>query len=407
VIGMTNTRSTLGSHLEGLRGFLAEFDARDVPLPEVGDVFADVVRLENMVGALRLLLLRRVAESNLAKQAGQSTAEWVANRSGESVGKARADLETSGRLENLPLTDERLRNGDLSAAQTGAITDASTVNPNAEQDLIDLAERDSLKELRAEAERRKAEMDRDRDAARARAHRERSVRHWTNGETGFLMVKGPKARIADITAAIRPYIDHKFRRPGPAAEREPRQAYAFDALHQLCTTGESGQGSTSLRRQMLIRVDLTALVRGQLDEGEICEIDGIGPILVSEARDLLGDATLRLVLTNGVAVGNVVHLGRGPNVAQTIAKLWERASCIVEGCDNTVRIEYDHRTPWRTVHTTQLDNLDGDCKHCHDLITHHGYALVEGTGRRPLVAPTDPRHPNNKPPEPNQLFDTG
>lgn len=32
-------------------------------------------------------------------------------------------------------------------------------------------------------------------------------------------------------------------------------------------------------------------------------------------------------------------------------------------------------------------------------ISHYGgWALVEGTGKRPLVPPDDPRHPHNRPP---------
>jgi BarA-like signal transduction histidine kinase len=39
------------------------------------------------------------------------------------------------------------------------------------------------------------------------------------------------------------------------------------------------------------------------------------------ARDLLGESIVKLVITNGVDVANVTHLGRGPTAAQRIALL--------------------------------------------------------------------------------------
>ena len=53
----------------------------------------------------------------------------------------------------------------------------------------------------------------------------------------------------------------------------------------------------------------------------MCEITGVGPIAVSVARSLLGESVLKLVITRGVDVLNVTHLGRGPTVAQRIAAL--------------------------------------------------------------------------------------
>ncbi|HMC72204.1 MAG TPA: hypothetical protein VKJ07_23805, partial [Mycobacteriales bacterium] len=49
------------------------------------------------------------------------------------------------------------------------------------------------------------------------------------------------------------------------------------------------------------------------------EITGLGPIPVSTARELLGDSILKLVITKGVDVLHVTHLGRGPNAAQRVA----------------------------------------------------------------------------------------
>jgi hypothetical protein len=51
------------------------------------------------------------------------------------------------------------------------------------------------------------------------------------------------------------------------------------------------------------------------------------------------------------------------------------------------------RENWATTHLTVLDWLDRPCAHHHRLKTHHGRALVEGHGKRPMVPPDDTRHP--------------
>ena len=149
----------------------------------------------------------------------------------------------------------------------------------------------------------------------------------------------------------------------------------------------------------LIRVDHAALVRGWVEGDELCEITGLGPIPLTTARELLGESTLRLVLTKGIDVANITYLGRGPNAAQNIALLWSQPFCSNIACPNTF-CQRDHRQPFAKVRNTELGNLDQLCTHDHDLKTRFGWALVRGTGRRPFVPPDHPQHPNNTDPPP-------
>ena len=94
---------------------------------------------------------------------------------------------------------------------------------------------------------------------------------------------------------------------------------------------------------------------------------------------------------------NVTHLGRGPTVAQKIALWWSNPQC------TDARLHPRATHPVRSPRGMEqdpshgLDEGDGLCEHCHDLKTYCGWALVEGTGKRPMVPPDDPRHPKNKP----------
>jgi hypothetical protein len=196
-------------------------------------------------------------------------------------------------------------------------------------------------------------------------------------------------------------IDARFTQARKTGVRERRDAYAFDALLDLADHGTNGGTDRAggaprsrPRHLALLRVDLEALARGRTDGDELCELTGIGAVPVARARALLGDSTLRLVITKGVDVVNVTHLGRGPTAAQRIAVLWSSPTCVVEGCTRT-RVEIDHRDDWSKVKRTELANLDALCKHHHDRKTRERWALVRGTGKRPMVPPDDPRHPSN------------
>jgi hypothetical protein len=290
-----------------------------------------------------------------------------------------------------------LRDGELSGAQAAAVVDGATANPAAEQRLVGLAPRVSLKELRDEVLRTRAAADPDPAATHQRIHAHRSARTWSDGEGGWnLAARGTAADGARIEAALKPLIDAQFATARTEGRREQRTAYAFDALIELATPRAdpaTGARPTSLT---LIRVDLAALRSGGLDDGELCEIAGIGPIPIGVAQELLGESILKLVITKGVDVLNVTHLGRGPNAAQRVALLWASPGCTVEGCART-RVEIDHRIPYAQTRHTRLDECDALCKHHHDRKHHDGWALVEGTGKRSMVPPGDPRHPKNRP----------
>lgn len=147
--------------------------------------------------------------------------------------------------------------------------------------------------------------------------------------------------------------------------------------------------------KVVVRIDWDSLIRGFPIEDEVCEIAGLGPVSVSvvEAMMASGDCFLAAVVTKGVDVANVAHLGRRPNAFQRSALEWLNPVCTAEGCNTAVRLEIDHRREWSKMKVTLLALLDGCCEHHHDLKTYKGWAFVDGSGKRPMVPPWDHRHP--------------
>jgi Domain of unknown function (DUF222) len=404
-----------------LRHQLARLAPADVPLSEAPAMWAAYDSIERCAAAAKTLLAERVEQSRVwAKEGHRSAAEHLARTSGSSVGAARAGLETSKKLRLLPATEAAVRRGELSQAQAETITDAAAVNPSAERSLLEVAGRGNLVELREQANRAKAAADPDPDATHRRIHGERRLCRWTDAEGAWnIQGRGTPAAGALFNAALDPIIDEVFRTAHREGRHEARDAYAFDALLELVRRARghiAGRAAAepadddanvaadrSPRRSSgpkpsflaLLRVDLDALVRGRTEGDELCDIAGVGTVPARVARGLLGDAILKLVITKGVDVVNVTHLGRGPTAAQRVALLWTSPWCTNSRCSHTLQIQYDHRKPWAEVRETVVDNLDRLCGPCHKRKT-QGWALIEGKGRRPLVPPNDPRHGGNR-----------
>jgi hypothetical protein len=142
-------------------------------------------------------------------------------------------------------------------------------------------------------------------------------------------------------------------------------------------------------------VDLAALRLGKTASGEVCEIPGVGPVPLGVARDLLGDALLDLVITDGVDVTTVCHLGRSIPAALRTALMERDRCCVVPGCDTRHGLEIDHwRVPFAEGGAASLYNLARLCGHHHYLRTHKGFQLDGGPGqwrwRAPLATPLTP-----------------
>jgi hypothetical protein len=394
-------RRDLRSVAATLRALAADLDADDVAVTEALDVWTTFDTIERLAGCAKTLLARRVEESgSWSAQGDRSPAAQLATVSGTSVPAARRMLETSKRVHDLPETAHAMRTGRLSAPQADLIAATATVAPADEHRLLDLAGRTTLAELREECLRTKARVDP--DGTHNRLRRERRLREYTDAEGAWnLIARGTADAGAMFRTALDPVIDELFNHARTTGQREPREAYAFDALIELARRARDGNtqpaGRPQPRFMALIRVDHAALQRGAVEGDEVCEITGLGPIPVRVARDLLGDAVLRLVITKGVDVAHVTHLGRSFTTAQQVALWWQSPTCTRAGCTATARLEIDHRHEWAKTRRTRIDEADRLCTHDHDLKTYSGWALVHGTGRRPMVPPDDPRHPRNKP----------
>jgi hypothetical protein len=385
---------------------LAGFDPVLVPASEAVAWMKVFDRIKRMGAAGETLAAGRVAETVLWRRNGaRSAAHWVADETGVSVSDAVGVLKTAQALENAEATADAFKAGKLSGRQVQVIAGAVSVAPSVERELIAAADRLSIGELRDKAKRlaRAGSVESDQQRT-ARWRSQRCLRTWVDDDgMGCGLWKVPPADQARVIAAIdgvKNTIFHDARRDD---RRESAEAYAADALVTIAqkatgasgTPVKSGVGRHSASDvKVIVRVDHSALVRGEVAAGEVCEIAGIGPVDLATVREWVeGDAFKAAIVTEGTDIRSIVHLGRRPTELQRTALQWHTAgTCAIEGCTSIARMEIDHVAEWSTTGRTTLDELARVCGHHHDLKTHNGHRFgpLGESGKRPLIAPHTP-----------------
>jgi hypothetical protein len=399
---------------DGLAQFCRDLDPDAASPTDAAVGIEKLARIEKLAAGARLRLARRV-DASVTGGAGsdKDKASWLGKASGQTAKEAAKDLEASEQLAGLDATDQAVKNGELSPIQARAITSGASADPAAETKLLGTAREGSVSELEHEAKRARAAA---MDAAEKnrRAHEERDLAGGTDPDTGegWAHAKGPAAALARFWAHLEPWIQAEFANARREGRRERRGAYAFDALLAalaFAAAARRGQASgdgdapapPGPPASILGRIDVSAILRGHTVAGETCEINGLGPVPVEALRELLPDAAIDLIVTNGVDAFNITHLGRRANARQQVVLDWIGGRCTRLGCSATRHLQVDHRIDWAKVKITELRSLDWLCPADHALKSHQGWALVGGTGRRRMVPPDDPAHPRHAkdPPE--------
>ncbi len=380
----------LAAVASALRDVVADFEPERLaaePAVAALELFGEIERL---AAAGKALAARQVEVTRAWQGRGtRSAAHFVAATCGSSVRSAVTTLETARALDDLPATAEALRAGRLSTAQASEIVATAGRRPGVEAELVAAAGTETLPALQQRCRAVRAEGAAGPEAyERVRARR--YLRHWSDAEGGLRI----EARLCpDDGARVIAAIDVERRRIFATARsdgrREPYEAYAADALVALAQRTGTGSGPEAV---VHVRVDHAALVRGHVEEGETCEIAGVGPIPVASARALADDCILKVLVTKGVDVVAVAHGGRTIPAHVRSALEARDPTCVIPGCNMRDRLEIDHVMPFAEGGPSTLDNLARACHFHHYLKTHHGWVL----GGRPGAWTWDP--PNEQPP---------
>jgi hypothetical protein len=390
--GETPTAGELAAAVEVIAAFVNALEPERYSGTDSASLVSLFSRAERLCVAGKTVAAARAAAANCHLATGErSPAHWLATLTGEPLGQAMGVLRLGGALDEQPGLDEAFRQGRLSTAGAQRVAEAVAINPGSEPELLEAAETGTFRQLRDRCERAKAagRKEEDRRAAYARMHEQRHCRTWTDTDGAFRL----DARLtpdagAFLLASLTAEADRHFELARSLERTEPREAYSADALVALVT----GKGllrdldipdpTPDAKATVHLRVDLAALRRGELEDGEACEIPGVGQVPLATARALLGDAICDVVIADGVDVTTVCHLGRSIPTALKTALLARDPTCVVPGCDVANGLEFDHwAVPFAEGGPASLENIARLCHHHHYLRTHKGFRLSGGPGR--------------------------
>ncbi|WP_426574700.1 hypothetical protein [Aquihabitans sp. McL0605] len=191
----------------------------------------DLATAERAAASALMFTALRVARTSAWQGQGfASAADWLSAQVGISVREAAGLLGTAKKADRMPKTKEAMKKGDLSPDQAGAVTDAATADPSAEDDLLDSAARDTNKVLKDKAAKAKAAAT-DSATRERRIRSERSLRRGTDAEGAFwLRLRGPGVDAAGFEELLRPFEEHLFRHGRSTGERDTFENRSYDAF---------------------------------------------------------------------------------------------------------------------------------------------------------------------------------
>jgi len=355
-----------------------------------------------------------VETGSFAKEGHASAQDWLSASSGSSAGASKGRLAAAERAALDPSLTDALHQGALSSAQLSVMTKAASEAPEATGNLLDLVEQGASHQELSDAAARLKAAARSRETERLRRARVHTNRHLRvhQVDTGGVRAEIFSDEVA--WARVGPRIEARAKELWKAAGAgaEPLEAYRLDALLELLS-GSGGSGgpggsndlgddsrrtssrSKTTRCQAIVVIDAAALRRGTTEGDEICEIEGIGPVSVEAATELLSEASLRFVIREGFDVRTVTKSTRDVAACIDAALLVRDRTCAVPGCGKRLGLERDHRcVDFGEDGPTEFDNLVRLCPEHHNLKTHGGWRLEGKPGAWKWVAPDHPKSAN-------------
>jgi len=355
---------------------------------------------------------RVVERGEYAKDGHGSAADWLGKLSGSSSGAAKGRLAAAARAAQNPLLSEALHDGELSSAQLGLVTATLGEVPDAAGDLLKLVDEgashkelfDAATQLRAASRSREDERLR-----RARVHTNRHFR-WRQDDNGG--IRGGFFCDEVEFARVAPRLEAAAKRRWKAAGNgngngDSLEAHRLDAFIDLLS-GSGGFGSGSddgdgdgdghgrghgprpAAPRTLIIVNAESLRRGTTEGDELCEIEGIGPVSVAAATELLSEGGFQYLVKEGFDIKTVTKSTRVIANCIDMALIVRDRVCARPGCAKRCGLETDHRqVDYGDNGPSELDNLVRLCPACHRLKTDGGWRLQGRPGAWEWVAPAN------------------
>ncbi len=348
---------------------LGSFDPGLLSGPQCAAVVKMLATTEKACAAARALAAARAVALGAHRAQGFADGpEWLARQMGSGSGEARLALDTASHIGACPEARQALVAGELSLAHAHEIARSQPELPGTEHELVDLARRSGLSGVR-DAVRDRILSQSDPARLYEAQRRKRELHHWRDRDG---MVRWSAAFTPEVGVPLINRLEAEAERLRAAARRagaeEPYPAYMSDALAAMLSGPAPGSGKPQpVRAELVLVCDLGAYRRGHAHAGEVCHVQGGGPLPVERVRQLSEDAFLKAVVHDGVRISTVKHFGRHiPAELRTALELgtpprFEGTACAEEGCGRRYGLEWDHVDPVAHGGPTSYNNLQPRC----------------------------------------------
>ena len=384
--------SELRSVTDALRGeILAE-----LPDARIEEDFEEIHRSMELLEAERLRRLAEIERRGLYERDGHlSAAAWLASRFKVAWSVAREHVRIARALEEMPVTQRALEEGEVSMSAVRVLATAHDVDPEAfrcaEGQLVEAARLHSAGDLRRVATFWRQTVEQERPLG---GHEQLHARRRLYASRTFLgMVRGdfdldPEGGETVLTA-LGAVLDAESRSRGEDDERTPTQRRA-DALVEVCRQWLDLADRPTVageRPHVTVTVDAGVL----RDGAGAAELDRSGPVAPEVARRLACDASIRRVVMAGRS--EPLDVGRRTHVvppAMRRAVVVRDRHCRFPGCDRPhTWSDAHHVRHWADGGETAVRNLLLLCRRHHRLIHRPGGFSLELLDGRPVFRRPD------------------
>jgi hypothetical protein len=357
-------------------------------------IVARFAEIERMAGSgVALFSPVVVATGSYAKEGHGSAQQWLGALEGSSNGVAKGRLASAERAAITPALTEALHAGELSTDQLNLVAKTAAEVTDAAGTLLLLAQSGASHMEMSDVASRLLAADRQRETERTRRARVHTRRHFRWHQSPAGGIRGEFLCDEVEWAKVFPKLDAAAKGRWKAAgskDGASLEAHRLDAFIDLMS-GSSG-GDSSARVETLILIDAEALRRGTTQGDELCEVEGIGPISVAAATELLTEGGLRYLVKEGFDVRTVTKSTRDIAKCIDAALIVRDRTCCAGHCGKRKGLERDHvHVDYADDGPTSLDNLVRLCPEHHALKTYSGWTIGGQPGNWSWVAPARPK----------------
>ena len=351
-----------------VRVVLPTAPVKDANVEELEERMRSASKAESQAKAVRV-----EAAAELGRRRGQGVAEnTVREQSGQSARNSRKEVETAGKLKDLPVTSDAFREGKITFGHAQIIADTAGRVEIDEQELVDKASSEPMDVFARTA--RKHEQERSGDDGMSTLKRQRRNRKaWIRMDrgTGMTVLHAELDPITGerVKTALSAKTNQLWREEDPK-HRPSTEQRMVDALADLLCQPEDRKKKPPITTLFLIAdydIGLQQIRNARLGDGT--------PMPVEVFKDLACQARIVPAIFN--TRGQPLWVGLGKRLAtpaQRMALIARDRGCVGCGAD-PAWCQAHHVVPWAADGPTDIDNLCLLCSRCHHRVHDEGWQI--------------------------------